>query len=215
MTSNYWDVRHSNGRTSGNGSIGCLRDFKWEKIEEHVGKVNDVIDVGCGDLSFWDGRDCDNYVGIDCSEVVIQKNIVKRPKWNFITSRSDNTMVSMLCKADVVFCFDMLFHIMEDDVYENTIENLTRFSKKHVFIYTWVKNPFVGFGGLKRNIRNKDIRSVVKSVLKTVDSDFKYQKYRDFDKSIKKLSDLGFELKSIDTNENIDEYGALYFFSKR
>lgn len=214
MTSNYWDKRYSNGGTSGDGSIGSLREFKWAKIEERVGKVDDVIDVGCGDLSFWDGRDCKKYVGIDASEIIIQKNILKRPNWNFIMSKSDNLMLSSLYQSDVVFCFDMLFHIMDDDVYEGTIDNLSRFSSRYIFVYTWMKNPFIGFEGFKRNIKNKNMGLAIRSALHNLDSDLNYQKYRDFDKSVEKFSELGFELKSVEHDEKIDEYGALYFFMR-
>jgi 2-polyprenyl-3-methyl-5-hydroxy-6-metoxy-1,4-benzoquinol methylase len=215
MMVNYWDKRYSSGGTSGEGSIGFLRDFKWDVIEKHVGKVSDVIDVGCGDLSFWDGRDCDKYVGIDGSEVIIQKNMLKRPNWNFVVSYSDNEMISMLYQADVVFCFDMLFHIMDDEVYEKTIENLARFSKKYIFIYTWDVNPFENISYIKECISNLKFLDACKYLLKRTNTDSEYQKYRNFEDSLILLSSKGFYLVEKVKNEYIDKFGSMYVFLKR
>ena len=78
----YWNKRYANGLTSGDGSIGCLKDFKWGIIDKYVGDISQksVIDVGCGDLSFWEGKDCDEYTGIDISNVVIEHNKEKAKK---------------------------------------------------------------------------------------------------------------------------------------
>ena len=64
----YWDQRYIAGGTSGAGSIGDDRDFKWNVVDRHVLFLQSVVDVGCGELSFWEGRDCEDYTGIDISK---------------------------------------------------------------------------------------------------------------------------------------------------
>jgi hypothetical protein len=49
-----------------------------------VSLIDDVVDVGCGDLSLWEGRTCERYVGLDISPYVIRRNAEKRPDWAFI-----------------------------------------------------------------------------------------------------------------------------------
>ena len=44
-------------------------------------------------------------------------------------------------KGDIVFCHDMLFHILDEDVYLGIINNLLEYSNKYIFIFTWSKNP--------------------------------------------------------------------------
>ena len=60
---NYWENRYESGGTSGKGSIGQLRAWKWQVIEDYAGPVDDVIDVGCGDLSFLEGKTSEKYTG--------------------------------------------------------------------------------------------------------------------------------------------------------
>jgi len=54
----YWERHYSKGGSSGPGSIGNYRSWKWNTILEFENSIDDVIDIGCGDLSFWEGRNC-------------------------------------------------------------------------------------------------------------------------------------------------------------
>ena len=71
----YWEQRYSKGDTSGPGSIGKAREWKWSIIDEEIPLIDSVIDLGCGNLAFWEGR-CPpkDYVGIDISPTIIRKN---------------------------------------------------------------------------------------------------------------------------------------------
>ncbi len=60
----YWEELYKKGGSSGEGSIGESR--KWETIDKYVKSVDDVIDVVCGDRSFWEGTNFpDHYTGIE------------------------------------------------------------------------------------------------------------------------------------------------------
>lgn len=136
----FWDDYYENGGVSGPGSIGAYRDWKWGVITKMAGQINDVVDVGCGDLSFWEGKQCKNYTGIDISKVIIDKNMKLRPSWNFIAKSADELVEGL--QAPVVLCLDMLFHIMDKVVYEKIFENLGHYSSGWIFINTWRKSPF-------------------------------------------------------------------------
>ena len=153
----YWDKRYSNGGTSGRGSVGLYRNWKWNKIRESVGlKFNSVIDVGCGDLSFWNHRYGKQvlrrprfkYLGIDISEEIIKRNREMYEEsfkriyldMDFVCSPAHIKIEGL--RSHVVFCLDLLFHIMKEREFELILKNLCRYANQFLVIYTWSKNPF-------------------------------------------------------------------------
>src|SRR5437870_7971620 len=52
----FWDSRYRRGGTSGPGSAGLERRWKWRLVHRYVGDPDQVLDVGCGDLGFWQDR---------------------------------------------------------------------------------------------------------------------------------------------------------------
>jgi len=191
---NYWDKRYADGGNSGCGSTGHLREWKWNTIKRFVESIDEVIDVGCGDLSFWDTTTLpEGYVGIDASEVIITKNKLQYPNARFYKSMSSAPLGIV---APIVFCFDMLFHIMDDDVYKGTIENLCRMSSDYIFIYTWVNNPLRKFWFLK------------------ADRD-EYERFRNLNSLTSITSEYGFDGIAIVRNETIDRFGAMLVFRRK
>ena len=78
MTENeheYWEARYLNNGTSGPGSRDFNKEKKWDIIKQRIPNIQDVIDVGCGDLAFWEGVECKKYVGIDISETMRARRI--------------------------------------------------------------------------------------------------------------------------------------------
>jgi hypothetical protein len=192
LKQNYWEDRYRKGGDSGKGSRGWSRNWKWFYINRYVNISNStVIDVGCGDLDFWKGRSCKHYIGIDISLTRIELNKGKRPDWNFICG--DASKYLKMDPSDVVFCNDILFHIIDDETYRKILEHLTIYSKQYIFIYTWWKNPFLPKTG-----------------------DGEYQKYRDFDSFRYIFDQANFELiRKIKTPRFINPYGAMWIFKKK
>jgi hypothetical protein len=150
-TNDYWENRYFRGGTSGVGSIGFNREWKWLIITSFLPRINHVIDVGCGDLSFWEGKDCLDYIGIDISETVVAKNRKKKPEWIFYVSPAENFIQGI--KRSCVFCFDLLFHIMNTDTFIKILNNICHYSTDYIFIYTWIENPFTKKFWLKKCVR--------------------------------------------------------------
>jgi hypothetical protein len=148
MEKNFWDSRYARGGTSGLGSVGINREWKWGVITSVLPFIDQVIDVGCGDLSFWEGRSCPNYIGIDISETIINKNRVEKPEWTFFVSPADHFIQGINSKC--VFCFVLLFHIMDTTDFIKILNNICNYSTDYVFIYTWMENPFTKQFWLKR-----------------------------------------------------------------
>ena len=103
----YWETRYRKGGTSGTGSLSDLKKWKWNLIDSFFEEIDDVVDVGCGDLAFWHGKDCKKYVGIDISPHIIELNKKRRPHWQFIASGAQ--IYHPQVKGNVVFCFDILW----------------------------------------------------------------------------------------------------------
>jgi hypothetical protein len=148
-----------------------------------------VIDVGCGDLNFWKYEDCNKYTGIDISPVRIERNRILKPNWNFICA---DASVDQSISAEVVFCFDILFHIMDDVSYDKILTNLMQYSTKYIFIYTWSVNPF-----------------------SPRDTDGIYQKYRDFNLYPHTFEEAGFKLIDVEKSPYlIDKFGSMWIFKQ-
>lgn len=135
---NYWEHRYRWGRDSGEGSGGIHREWKWSKIISIIHDVDDVIDIGCGDLRFWEGRSCRSYIGLDLSPTILKRNIVARPGWAFVLG---NAAKRYWFRGNVVLCMDMLFHIMDDDDFDSILSNLMSYTEQWLVIYTWDVNP--------------------------------------------------------------------------
>ena len=169
-------------------------------LDEAFPNIDHVLDVGCGDLVFWEGCDCEDYVGIDISNVVNQRNRIARPKWVFITSPAE-VYISGL-HAETVLCMDVLFHINKYEDFMRIINNLTRYADKRLILSVWMESPF-----------------------KEGNSDGLYQFYHPFDeplvtekgfKSVKRIQIKMFSAEPVDPKSILKDamYKALYIFER-
>jgi hypothetical protein len=137
----YWNARYLKGESSGDGSYGEILNKKlgWLGGLE----INSITDVGCGDFNF--GKSLlelypwATYTGFDISDVIIERNKLKWPHYNFTTDGN-------LPKADLVLCMDVLFHITEDDNYEKMLTGLDQLWTKYLAItaYEYDNKDFKG-----------------------------------------------------------------------
>jgi len=215
MEKDYWESRYTGGGTSGEGSIGIQREWKWRVITSFLPHIDHVIDVGCGNLSFWEGRDCSDYVGIDISETVIAQNRIRHPKWTFYSSAAENLIPDI--KRSCVFCFDLLFHIMNDEVFIKILNNLCLYSTDYIFIYTWMENPFT-----KKFWFQKFLSALIRfdftggglalrnTFSKQVYTDKVYQYFRSILQYMHIFRQHSFDL--VDEMRNPDDFGGMYIF---
>jgi hypothetical protein len=184
----YWERRYREGGKSGQGSVGPSREWKWSVIGKHVSPVDDVVDVGCGDLSFWEGRTCERYIGLDISPHITKRNSAMRPDWAFVAWPAERRLP---LKGKLVLCLDVLFHIIDDATATRVMENLCEYSSEWIFVHAWWKNPL----GDKAN-------------------DGIYQAFRPMDKEL--FSRLGFDcVEEVPAPKEVNPYGAMYVFRKK
>jgi len=135
-TKNYWENRYKNGGNSGMGSYGSEHNFKTNYINDLIKEYNikTINDFGCGD-----GNQIKNitgyshYYGFDISPTTVkncQKKYEKNMKMRFYES-SD-----MFVQSDLSMSLDVLYHIIEDELFYSYIDSLFNYSLKYVLIYS-------------------------------------------------------------------------------
>jgi|SRR3989344_2945779 len=138
----YWEERYGSGGTSGAGSYGKFAEFKAEIINSFVknNKINSVIEFGCGDSNQLSLFDFPIYIGLDVSKTAI-KLCKERFKDNKRTSFflydpecfEDNHSIF---KAELALSLDVIYHLIEDNIFELYMKHLFSSSDKFVIIYS-------------------------------------------------------------------------------
>lgn len=133
----YWDNRYKHGGNSGAGSYGKLANFKAKIINTFVSEnnIDTMIDYGVGDGNQLRMFNIKNYIGIDVSPYIINKckRIFKndQSKKFYIDSEYD-----MNGSTDLVISCDVLYHLINEDIYEKYMKNMfTIIPCKYVIIY--------------------------------------------------------------------------------
>ncbi|MBN2629365.1 MAG: hypothetical protein JXR75_02355 [Rhodobacteraceae bacterium] len=134
----YWQARYAEGGTSGAGSYGRLADYK-AKIVNGIVKdraVSTVIEFGSGDGNQASLLDIDTYIGIDISDSVVascRARFVQRPKWRFLT---DAEFDLRPIQAELTLSQDVIYHLVEDQVFESYMHNLIRATSRYMLIFS-------------------------------------------------------------------------------
>lgn len=190
-----WNERYSNRKVKSRNVFNKTIRWIWQIINHYAEQdiEKGCIDVGCGDHSFWKYflwwyRSCDNYIGIDISDVQTKDNAKRFQKDERKIFVAGNSAILLRgLKRKVVLCIDLLFHVLDDDEYEKTIINLCEYSEKWIILTNWHKDP--------------------------INYNREYQKYRNFNDYQHIFTDYGFELlKTFKVPSN--DIGSIYIYKK-
>lgn len=138
----YWEDRYQSGRNSGPGSYGRLAKFKAEVLNDFVRKNNieSVIEWGCGDGNQLKLGEYPKYLGLDVSKNSIKKCIdtFQRDPTKSFLHYSDDTLndPAGFIRADLALSLDVIFHLVEDEVFESYMFRLFGSARKYVVIYS-------------------------------------------------------------------------------
>ena len=137
----WWDTWYAQGGNSGPGSRNFLTTYKAEVINDFLKKhsIDSVIEFGCGDGYNLGLIDYSDYLGLDVAKTTI-KNCIELYK-------HDTTKSFMLYdpsyfankgfkQVDLVVCLDVLYHIINEDEYINTIADIFSFKSQYIILYT-------------------------------------------------------------------------------
>jgi SAM-dependent methyltransferase len=135
-TQAYWENRYATGGNSGVGSYEKFAEFKAEVINRFVAEkeVESVIEFGCGDGNQLKLAEYPAYLGLDVSETAL--SLCKQ-----LFLQDDKKAFKRMKeyageKADLALSLDVIFHLVEDDVFENYLFTLYQAANRFVIIYS-------------------------------------------------------------------------------
>jgi SAM-dependent methyltransferase len=137
-SSTYWEKRYQQGKTSGVGSYGRLAEFKAEILNDFVGSngVQSVIEFGCGDGTQLALAKYPRYVGVDVAQGSIaiceQRFAGDTTRRFYLTSG----LPKDLGKFDLALSLDVLYHLVEDTIFDAYMRSLFAHAGRFVIIYS-------------------------------------------------------------------------------
>lgn len=134
----YWEERYRKGGNSGAGSYGRLADYKADFINDFVARhgILSSIEFGCGDGNQASMLEIPEYVGVDVSTSALELSRARasnRPGWRFCHVSDSESYAG---RFDLAMSLDVIFHLVEDDVFERYMNSLLDHGGRHVLIYS-------------------------------------------------------------------------------
>lgn len=135
-SADYWEQRYRTGGDSGAGSYGRLAEFKAGFLNAFVAdrEIASVIEFGCGDGAQLTLAAYPRYIGIDVSPSAVRmcrERFLTRPEFRFFHSADLDRPRS----ADLSMSLDVIYHLVEDAVFETYMSELFSAAERYVVIY--------------------------------------------------------------------------------
>lgn len=132
----YWEKRYQRGGTSGAGSYNRLAQFKADFLNRFVAENNiqTVIEFGSGDGAQLALAIYPEYVGVDVSDTALEatrRRFAENPTMRFM--RSDEVTASD--RAQLALSLDVIYHLVEDDVFDKYMSRLFDAAEEYVIAY--------------------------------------------------------------------------------
>lgn len=138
----YWESRYASGGNSGAGSYERLAEFKAEILNDFVrdNRVASVIEFGCGDGNQLAIAQYPEYVGLDVSQNAIKmcedrfggddtkRFLMYRP---FVADDASRGL-----RADLALSLDVIYHLVENEVYKKYMTHLFESARRFVIVYS-------------------------------------------------------------------------------
>ncbi len=132
----YWESRYRKGKNSGPGSYSRLAAYKAEFLNDFVERhdIQSVIEFGCGDGAQLQLLKFPEYIGVDVSLTVLDHTTKM-----FAGDTSKRFMLLQDfdgSQADLSMSLDVIYHLVEDKVFEAHMRQLFDAAKSFVIIYS-------------------------------------------------------------------------------
>jgi SAM-dependent methyltransferase len=183
----YWEERYHNKGNSGQGSYDQLAEGKAEILNDFVQKHNikTVMEFGCGDGNQLRLAKYPQYLGLDVSPTAVKicYNLFKTDlsKSFYVYNTMAFVDNARLFKADLSMSLDVLYHLVEKEIFENYLRHLFASADRYVIIYATDfdqkeepvyqhenRRSFTGFIG--KNIPGWKLKEIIKNK-------YPYEKY--------------------------------------
>lgn len=139
---NYWKQRYSNGGTSGEGAVKELAQFKSTIINDFIKekKIQTIIEFGCGEGKFLKNLKFNKYIGLDVSDIAIQKcEEAFRGNSNlsfFLYNPASFFNNSKIFLCDLAISLDVIYLIPEDKIFYKYMFDLFNAARSFVVIFS-------------------------------------------------------------------------------
>lgn len=135
-SADYWEHRYAGGGTSGAGSYGEFSAFKADVLNAFVREhdITSVIELGCGDGHQLSLAEYPSYVGFDVSGSAVRRC---RERFAGDPTKSFGEMSAFAGHtADLAISLDVIYHLVEDEVFERYMRTLFGAAQRFVVIYS-------------------------------------------------------------------------------
>lgn len=130
----YWEQRYRAGGNSGAGSRGELAAWKAALINAFIAEnaIADILDLGCGDGYLLSLLRVPDYTGTDVSPTALARCAAQFPRHQFVPL----AQLAPDARADLVLSIDVIFHLVEDDVFIRYMHNAFGRARRFVLIHS-------------------------------------------------------------------------------
>ncbi len=136
----YWEERYAKGGTSGAGSYGAKAQWKADLVNDWVREfaVTSVVDLGCGDGNQLTLAHYPRYLGLDRSATAVRhciEQFTNDPTKSFLRFDPEHLADSAgWLRADLALSMEVIFHLVEDEVFEDYMNLLFDSAERFVVI---------------------------------------------------------------------------------
>lgn len=135
-SANYWELRYRSGGHSGLGSRGVLAEFKAEVVNTITSASNftTAIEFGCGDGVQAGFLQVPDYLGIDVSPTAValcRERFQGQSGRQFLHASEYSGQ-----RAALALSLDVVYHLVEDEVFERYMTQLFDAAQQMVVIYS-------------------------------------------------------------------------------
>lgn len=138
----YWEQRYQQGGDSGPGSYNRLAQFKAEWLNAFVARhgIERVIEWGCGDGHQLSLAQYPAYIGLDVSKTAVQLCMQRfeqdATKSFFYYHPFAFHDPLGIFRAELSLSLDVIYHLIEDEVFETYMRHLFASASRYVVIYS-------------------------------------------------------------------------------
>lgn len=146
-TIEYWEQRYRDNGTSGLGSWGVFARFKARFVNDYVreNNIRSVIDFGAGDGNQLRLFRLPRYIGLDTSETAIRqlrRQFADDDSKQFVLRNGRPFNNQDRLRGELGLSLDVIYHLVEDAVFERYMHDLFHCAESHVIIYSSNSEPF-------------------------------------------------------------------------
>jgi 2-polyprenyl-3-methyl-5-hydroxy-6-metoxy-1,4-benzoquinol methylase len=138
----WWENWYNRGGTSGPGSRGIVAQYKADVINQFLSihSINSVLEFGCGDGYNLGLIHYKEYVGLDVTKASIKMctQIFKNDssKSFMLYDPKYFTNKGGFKNFDLIVCLDVLFHVVNEDEFIKTLDDIFSFKTPYIIIYS-------------------------------------------------------------------------------